>query len=392
MKRRDFRLGAAGFLLIAACYGLARFAFGLFLPDISHDLHLSATFSGVISGGSFVGYCIAIVAAAGLTERFGPRYVAALAGVIAALGLAAMALAPTGIALGFAVLFAGLSTGLASPPMAAAVDVAVADGRKDTVNTLINAGASGGVALTGPAALLLGADWRLAFGIFSAAALAVAVLILFVSPARNAEHDTATGGMPRLTASLRRLVVAAFLMGAASTAVWSFGGQLTEIALGWNNRLNGILWIVIGSVGLFGALAGRLIERFGLDTIHRVCLGLMAIAILCVAMPLDSAMAFVGGGLFGLAYICLTGVYLVWGVDALASRPATGLTIGFLAIAIGQTAGAPLFGFLLEQWAAPTAAIVFAAAAMGAGFIRYRTPSRRRTHGANARPCRAAGD
>ena len=84
-------VGASGFGLIAVCYGFGRFAFGLFLPQISNDLALSPTLSGVISAGSFAGFCVAIVGAAWLTERFGPRVVAMAAGVLAALGLAGIA-------------------------------------------------------------------------------------------------------------------------------------------------------------------------------------------------------------------------------------------------------------------------------------------------------------
>ncbi len=68
-------LGAAGFGLIAVCYGFARFAFGLFLPQIDTDLALTPTLSGFISGGSFLGYCLAIILSAYLTERIGARAV-----------------------------------------------------------------------------------------------------------------------------------------------------------------------------------------------------------------------------------------------------------------------------------------------------------------------------
>jgi hypothetical protein len=46
---------------------------------------------------------------------------------------------------------------------------------------------------------------------------------------------------------------------------------------------------------------------------------------------------------------------------ALSDRPATGLMIGFLTIAVGQTAGAPVFGLLLGGFGAEPAAMAFAA-------------------------------
>lgn len=87
-------LGAVGFGLIAICYGFARFAFGLFLPQIDADLSLSSTVGGLISGGSFLGYCVAIVVSAHLTERLGPRVVATGAALVAAVGMTGIAAAP----------------------------------------------------------------------------------------------------------------------------------------------------------------------------------------------------------------------------------------------------------------------------------------------------------
>ncbi len=169
------RLRATGFALIAVCYGFARFAFGLFLPEIRIALALSPTIGGLIAGGSFLGYCIAIVASAWLTERYGARPVAVSAGLVAAMGLALIAASPSAPVLAAAVLFAGSSTGLASPPLAAAVAHAVRPERRDAINTVMNAGTSAGVALSGPVALLLGTDWRLAFAIFAGASLVVTV-------------------------------------------------------------------------------------------------------------------------------------------------------------------------------------------------------------------------
>lgn len=105
------RIGATGFALIAVCYGFARFAFGLFLPQIDGELGLGPSLGGVISGGSFAGYCVAIVASAFLTERLGARAVATGATLVAAIGMAGIALAPSPLILAIAVVVAGSSTG-----------------------------------------------------------------------------------------------------------------------------------------------------------------------------------------------------------------------------------------------------------------------------------------
>ncbi|KAA2314677.1 MFS transporter [Pseudooceanicola sediminis] len=365
------RIGALGFGLIAVCYGLARFALGLFLPQIDAELGLGPTISGVISGGSFAGYCVAIIASAALTEWLGARVVAAAAAMVAAIGMAGIALAPTPILLAVAVLVAGSSTGLASPPMAAAVEAAVRKGRQDITNTAINAGTSAGVALSGPVALAMAGQWRLAFGLFAVlAALLALAAARGLPPARRAQG---AGGLPAVSSPLLRLVAASFLMGAASTAVWSFGGQVVAARLGWGPAGTGWLWSCIGAGGIAGAWAGTLIRRFTLDRVHLAFLGVMSLATLAMGSGFATpAMALAGGALFGAAYVTLTGVYLVWGVGLLPDRPATGLMVGFLTIAIGQTLGAPVFGLLLAGPGASLAITCFAVLALLAGLFRYR--------------------
>ncbi|WP_111430090.1 MFS transporter [Rhodobacteraceae bacterium DSL-40] len=363
------RIGATGFGLIAVCYGFARFAFGLFLPQIDGDLGLGPSLSGIISGGAFAGYCITIIASAVLTERIGARTVAVGAALVAAVGMAGIALAPSPLIVAIAVVVAGSSTGLASPPMAAAVAAAVQKSRQDTTNTVINAGTSAGVALSGPIALAIAGQWRLAFGAFAAVAVVLAVAAAVSLPASRGGEGA--GGLPPMTGPVMRLISASFLMGAASTALWSFGGQLVSQQPGWGPAGTGLLWTCIGAGGIAGAWAGTLIGRFGLDPVHWTFLGLMAAGILAVGSGIvPPALALTGGALFGAAYVMLTGVYLVWGIHAVPDRPATGLMIGFLTIAVGQTAGAPLFGFLMAGPGAGAAVMCFAAVALLAGAFR----------------------
>ena len=111
----------AGAALIGTCYGLARFAYGLFAPEFEAEFAISSAVSGVIGSGSYVGYCAAITGSFILTPRWGARRMAVLAGVVATLGIATVAVAPSAPVLAAGILVAGSSTGIASPPMAAAV-------------------------------------------------------------------------------------------------------------------------------------------------------------------------------------------------------------------------------------------------------------------------------
>jgi len=321
-----------------------------------------------------------------LTERIGARAVGIAAALVAALGMAGIALAPSPLILAIAVIVAGSSTGLASPPMAAAVAAAVQGNRQDLTNTVINAGTSAGVALSGPIALAIAGQWRLAFGAFAAVALVLAVAAAVSLPAASGARKA--GGLPPLTGAVKRLIAASFLMGAASTALWSFGGQLVAAQMGWGPSGTGLLWTCIGAGGIAGAWAGTLVGRFGIDRVHWMFLGLMTLGILATGSGMGAAPALIGGAVFGAAYVMLTGVYLVWSTGALPDWPATGLMIGFLTIAVGQPAGAPLFGLLLERSGPEAAVICFAAVTALAGLFRAGR-LKARANRAHAQSCSA---
>jgi len=371
MKRGTVLVGATGFGLIAVCYGFGRFAFGLFMPRIADDLALSPALGGTISGASFLGFCLAIALAAWLTERFGPRPVAVAAGAIAAAGMAGIAAAPSAMWLAVAVVLAGSSTGLASPPLAAAVTALVKPRSQDSTNTAINAGTSAGVALSGLVAVAMGGQWRLAFAGFAGAALAMALATLVVLAGTHGRHDTAKTTLPALTPDLKRLAGAALLAGAASAAIWTFGADLVAQHLNGDGEQVGLLWVTMGALGVLGAGAGWLVARAGIDAVHRAALVALALGIVAVGHTNTvPGLALFGGGVFGAAYLTLTGVYLVWGTSALPERPASGVTVAFLALAVGQALGAPLFGFMMEHVAANGAVLAFAALALGAAALR----------------------
>ncbi|WP_414625672.1 YbfB/YjiJ family MFS transporter, partial [Candidatus Blastococcus massiliensis] len=54
-------LVVAGLALIAVTYGLARYGYGLYLPQFRAAFGLSAGAAGVIAAGSYAGYCGAAV-------------------------------------------------------------------------------------------------------------------------------------------------------------------------------------------------------------------------------------------------------------------------------------------------------------------------------------------
>lgn len=371
---------AAGFALIAVSYGLARFAYGLFLPAITADLGLSRAGAGLISSAAFAAYCLAIAFAALVSSRLGPRRTVLIAGLVAMTGMAGIAWSDGAGQLAASVFLAGVSTGLASPPLALAVSQSISLARQGAANTLINSGTSAGVILSGPVALGFAEAWREAYAVFALIALGVTVWLGYamrnMAGGANAACDTDRAtSLVRFSAALRAVLLAAFIMGVSSTAFWTFGGVLLHELAGLNEGMIARSWIVIGVAGFAGAAAGPLIKRFGLNPVHRVSLAALALALLLLLFSgVSDGLPFAAAALFGAAYIMLTGVILVWGVEVVPDRPAFGLGAGFLAIAAGQVAGAPLFGALYDWRGGEFALLSFAGLACLAMCVQAKSP------------------
>ncbi|MFT9772875.1 MFS transporter [Brevibacterium casei] len=376
------RLTAAGLCLIAVCYGLARFAYGMFLPAFRAEFGLDAQTAGAIASGSYIAYCVAIVVSTILTPRLGARVVAVSAGAVAAVGTAVVAVAPNALALAAGVLLAGSSTGIASPPLAHAVALFVRSGVRDRTQTVINAGTGAGVALAGPVALLTVGQWRLAWWAFAVIAAVVTVWVARAVPRRGDEPAVAGPGAarrrprmpgPLLRAGGVRLIAAAALMGIASSAVWTFGRDLLGGAEGIGPTASAIAWILLGVCGLVGAITGDAVRRLGLRPAWTLSmLVLAAVTIAFALVPGSLATAWTSAAVFGAVYIVLTGLVLIWGTEICADAPAAGVGLGFLVLALGQAIGSPLVGALLaEAGPIPAFSVAAACAALGA-LIRPR--------------------
>ena len=373
------KLAPPGFALIAVTYGLARFAYGLFLPAIRDDVALTPTLAGLIGGGSYAGYCLAVIASALLTERLGPRNTAALAGSVAAAGMAAIALAPSPVVLAAAVLFAGVSAGLASPPLAEAVAARVAPDDQGRANTLINSGTSAGVALSGPVALAYVEAWREAYLLFAVLAACVTSWVWLTLPARAPSSGAAKSGVTCRALwrpAARPLMLAALGAGASSAIYWTCAGEMMVEVGGLPASITSTAWVVIGLAGFAGGTAGDLVGRHGVGTVHGTSLMALAMAILIIGLlPGSLGVAYVAATLFGAAYIMLTGTYLVWGVRTFADRPAVGLGLPFLMIALGQAAGAPVAGVVIGIMGHSATFAVFAGLALATTLVRPARPA-----------------
>src|SRR3954465_8833613 len=90
-RGRTLRTVAPGTATIAVTFGLARYGYGLLLPDMRSDIGLSAGAAGMIASATYLSCLRANTAVVGMVTRWGPRVAVGCALVSAAVGMAVIA-------------------------------------------------------------------------------------------------------------------------------------------------------------------------------------------------------------------------------------------------------------------------------------------------------------
>lgn len=377
--KASLRLTLSGFMLIAVTYGLARFAWGMMMPQVAQQISFSPRASGMLAACSYLAYCLATPGATLLLARWGVRSTAMLAALTAMLGLLLLAAASSTWLIAGGLFIAGLGAGLASPALASAVSRQIDASRQTAANTFINAGTGAGIIVSVPIFMLVPGGWRAACCCFAALALISLLLARYCLPVGRAEpQGSPVGWRDRLhNRALQRVIIIAFLSGVASAAWWCFGPDVLRQHSRLNEGQASMLWLVSGAAGILGALTGPLARCIGMRQVYWLAqLAMAAPLLLLAALTHFSYWLVPAAALCGAGYVTLSGILLVAGAAATPQNAASGVAAAFLTLAIGQIGGAILFAQIYSSSAA-AALLLFAAIPVALLFLVPANPPQR---------------
>lgn len=377
-------MALAGGLLIAITYGLARFVFGLFLPQIRSELGLDPTISGIVGALPYLSYMIAVLLAPAFSNWLGVRLSTALVGVLALIGLFTIAQADGALFLALGVTVCGISTGLSSPILAKGVQHFVRSDRTGRVNATINAATSAGIILAALAAFWWTDAWRWAYSGFGILAAMAALILLVTLPddAKSAPVSKSYTDEDIITRKTwRDLIILgglAGVMGLVSSVYWIFApdfavneGQLTS-------GQSSLIWLAVGLGGLYGTWAGDLIDKYGQVISHSLSLATLSAALLILmAAPDNFLLTLISAVFFGASYMTLTGLYLVASVRITPNQPSFGPVMPLMGASTGQMAGSPVAGWVISNYSYDTAFGIYAGiglitALLSLAIVRHR--------------------
>jgi len=348
---RTARTVLPGVAMIAVSFGLARYGYGLLLPEMRAEFGMGADAAGLISSGAYFSYLIANAAVVWVTARYGARMSVGLAAALAALGMAVIAAAGSVPTLAIGVIVAGAAAGLAYPPYAELVDRQVAAPKRNAAWSTISSGTGWGVAVAGPIAVVAGDQWRLAWAGFVVLAVLAGMVAVRLAPA----HDHRRLSRPQLSWTWffcprsRPLLLSAVIVGVSSSVWWAFGVDAMR-ASGIDPTAASVVYAACGVASVLASFSGAAYDRLGLRTGYLVTCALLAGSIAVFGLATERVpAALLGAVAFGVFYCAIIACQGIWSARVFADHPAAGLAAVNTALTVGTLLGPTLAGVALEQ-------------------------------------------
>jgi predicted MFS family arabinose efflux permease len=382
------RIGLAGAAVVGVAFGMARYAYGLTLPDIREDLGLSELVLGLVSSATFAGYLAGLLLAGRLAARHGSRAPTTVGGICGAAGavLVTFAQAPWLLAVG--VVLAGSAGGWVWAPYSDIVTRTVPLRQQPRALAIITTGTSGGLLLLGGLAVTAAlGSWRLVWAGIAVAAVAAAVVNLRLVPrTRPAPRPGGPGGASSLVAALR--VPGAYSVVYFAVVVIYFtyaadaldSGSLPAAAVP-------ALYAAIGLTGMVGVATGALAQRMGSGRVAALSLVTVGAALALLGLASNSLTATMASAcIFGAGYMTGSAVLAVWTAELVPDRAGAAFTTCLAVGAITSVAAPALAGAVIPGLGLGALLVLTAAVSLLSGAALMLYGSSRGAAAARTRP------
>ncbi len=351
------QVAAAGAVVVGVTFGMARYAYGLTMPQVTKDLGLSPGAAGTIAGAAFAGYLATLLVVSWLSRRFGPRAPTLLGGGCVAGGGLVAAAAPSAGVLTVGVIVAGAASALVWAPFSDLVVRAASPERRPTLLAVVTTGTAAGLVVVGLVALVvLPASWRWVWVAIAGLAVLATLLELALVPRGLPLVD----GAPEGAAGPARGLPWVRLLGPIGFAAVYFGGTIVYFSYateavrsqGLAGQTGPLLFVVLGVTGLAGLSAGRVATRLGPARLGGLCLLGVAAGLLLLAFASGSlTLILLSAAVYGPGFMAGSALTAIWTAAAAPERAGDAFTVALFAGAVSSVlwpaavgAGVPTFG------------------------------------------------
>jgi predicted MFS family arabinose efflux permease len=366
VDKQSIGVGVGGAAVVGVAFGMARYAYGLTLPDVRSEFGLSDTLLGLIASGTFAGYLVGLVSVPRLSARRGPRAPTTVGGVCGVVGAATVALAPSPWILAAGAVLAGSAAGWVWAPYSDIVTKVAPPRHQPTLLAGITTGTSLG--LVALAALgLLGAlsSWRLTWAGIAVAAAAATLANLRAVPRVDSPRGRAEA--PKTSPWGRAMappLVYAVLYFAATTIYFTYASEAARSG-GLAASAASLLFAVIGVGGLVAVRTGRMSSALGAPLLGFVAVCVVGCALVLLGLGRTSLpLTLLSALLFGMGFMVGSSLLAIWTAQVVPDRPGDGFTLALVVGAITSIAAPAAMGVLIPVTGLPMMLVLVAAVAV----------------------------
>ncbi|MDT8441789.1 MAG: YbfB/YjiJ family MFS transporter [Desulfuromonadales bacterium] len=360
---------AVGTLTIAACLGLARFAFGMLLPSMRDALAMSYDQMGFLGTANFTGYLAAVALAPLLLRRFSPRQM--ITGGLLLIAACMFAISASSGYTSVLTLYSlvGIGSGFANIPLMVLVSFWFRRERRGRAAGLMVIGSGFAIILSGFLIPWLNdrfgaSGWRVSWLVLAGLVLLVAVIAAVLIRNDPAEKGLEPFGQPGIDyepgeARGRLSVVQVlghlgglyFIFGATYVIYGTFIVTTMIEEYAFVEASAGLFWSWVGLFSLlsgilFGALSDRIGRKGGLMAVYAV----QTVAYLLAGSKIGTPAIFASVVLYGVAMFAAPAIMAAAVGDYLGkARAAAAFSFITVCFAIGQTLGPAIAGILAER-------------------------------------------
>ncbi len=376
MQKSEIRAAAGGAAVVGVAFGMARYAYGLTLPDMQAEFDLSEQLTGLVASATFVGYLVGLLGVPFLVARRGPRAPTSVGGVCGVLGCALVAVSPSPVVLAVGAVLAGSAAGWVWAPYSDVLKAVAAPRHQPTLLAVVTTGT--GVGLVGLGALGLLApfvSWRLTWAGIAVAAGVAAFANLRLVPALPPPDGGEGGGRLPLGRLLVPLLytVAYFVV---VTVYFTYASDAAEEA-GLPDWTPALVFALIGLGGLVAFWTGRMTAALGPGGVGAASLGVVGLALCGLGLASGAPLVLGSAVVLGAGFMVGSSVLAIWTAHVSPDRPGTAFTLALVVGAVTSIVTPAVTGALVPS--AGLGTVLLLAGALGvacAGALAAGVPAR----------------
>lgn len=351
----------AGILVVFACLGLARFAFGMILPSMQGELLMNATEAGIVGSANFVGYFVGLFFTARFYKRFGAATLITRSLLSQAASMLLMALTPNYWSAALIFAITGFFGALANIAIMTYIAQVVPAHIKGQATGLVVAGIGCAIIVSGLVVPALEffpfPEWRLGWMIFAVLIVLVAwfahgTLKAFpIHSSFSSDHDTLEFKTILTSRAFLKTGVLFGIFGMTAIMFMTFFVLAAVRKWGVSTEISGTFWSILGFASLFsGPIFGWVSDRLGRYKTLGMLFLLQAIAHVMLASTLPSSWLFVSAALFGLSTWAVPSIMATLSSELFGTHhTARILSLLTLFFGVGQIVGPLLSGMMIDM-------------------------------------------